>query len=155
MENSHFSSPEDAENALYEALSNGDRVLLGRVWTDEATAMLVNASGEIITDGTAIVVAISKSFEGRGPLIYRLSSNAKWQHQKISVHSLEESIYIEGDRRRQSYIVTTNVFIDTGNGWRLSVRQMTPGSVTKSIKTERRELPDSLVRNLDVFGLLR
>jgi hypothetical protein len=155
VENHHFLSPEDAENALYKALSTGSRVLLTKVWGDTTHPILVKANGEIVAGSDAIIADVSATFEGRATLIYRIGSTKKSHDQTTAIHCVEESIYIEGDRRRQSYAISTNVFVQTMNGWKLTMRQITNGVPGNRPRIERRELPNSLVRNLGVLDLLR
>lgn len=155
MEARHFHSPEDTEKAFYEAMSNGDRSLLTSVWSGDVNATLVKTNGEIVTQGVAIVSDIAGTFEGRAPFIYRLAGHKNRRDKNTAIHCQEESIYIEGDRRRQSYAITTNVFILEAGGWKLFLRHLTTGQITKGPLVERRALPNTLVRNLDVLGLLR
>ena len=44
----------------------------------------------------------------------------------ITVHSLHEHIYAEGEQRAALPFAVTNIYLRTGNGWRMIVHHASP-----------------------------
>jgi ketosteroid isomerase-like protein len=121
-------SADDIEAAFYEALQTADIEKLMACWADEDEIVCVHPGGPRLVGMGAIRVAFEAMFAN--------SSIRAWPEgvRKIEalasvVHNVRERIEVlteEGPR--QAYVIATNVYHKTPQGWRMVVHHASPGS---------------------------
>ena len=120
-------SADDVEAAFYDALQNGDIEKLMACWADEDEIVCVHPGGPRVVGPGAIRAAFDALFSnGRihaTPLHVR-----KVESMSSAVHNLVERIEVmmEGGPAH-AYVLATNVYHRTGQGWRMVAHHASPG----------------------------
>jgi uncharacterized protein (TIGR02246 family) len=121
-------SPEDAEAQFYDALRDGDLDRVMAVWADDEDVVCVHPGGARMVGPQAVRAAFEALFAS-GQLAVN-PEHVKTVHTMGSaVHSVLERIdvvTIEGPRT--GWIVATNVYVKTGQGWRMVAHHASPGA---------------------------
>ncbi len=131
-------SADDIEASFYEALQSADIERLMACWADDDEVVCVHPGGPRIVG----VVAIRATFEA----IFSNGSIRAWpQHvRKVEalasvVHNVLERVEVMSDSGpTQAYVLATNVYHKTAQGWRMVVHHASPGS-----ESEAQEINDS------------
>ena len=128
--------------AFYEALQNADIDKLMQCWADEDEIVCVHPGGpRVIGSG-----AIRSSFAA----IFANGSVRAWPERvrKVEslgsvVHNLVERIEVmTADGPQSAYVIATNVYANTPQGWRMVAHHASPG--TQSEAQEALEAPQLL-----------
>jgi len=124
-----MASPEDTEAQFYEALQQGDIERLMAVWADDDEIACVHPGGPRLVGVAAIRAGFDNIFANGGiPVtpeqVHRLHT------MTTAVHHLAERITITSAEGTQTaWVLATNVYLKTEQGWRLVVHHASPGSV--------------------------
>ena len=124
-----MASPEDTEAQFYEALQQGDIERLMAVWADDDEIACVHPGGPRLVGVAAIRAGFDNIFANGGiPVtpeqVHRLHT------MTTAVHHLAERITItSADGTQTAWVLATNVYLKTEQGWRLVVHHASPGSV--------------------------
>ena len=121
-------SPEDAEAQFYEALRDGDLDRVMAVWADDEDVVCVHPGGARVVGPLAVRAAFESIFANGQIAVH--AEHVKVVHAMgSSVHSVLERIdvvTVEGPRT--GWIVATNVYVKTGQGWRMVAHHASPGA---------------------------
>ena len=121
-------SPEDAEAQFYEALRDGDLDRVMAVWADDEDVVCVHPGGARVVGPLAVRAAFESIFTNGQIAVH--AEHVKVVHAMgSSVHSVLERIdvvTVEGPRT--GWIVATNVYVKTGQGWRMVAHHASPGA---------------------------
>ena len=131
-------SADDIEASFYEALQSADIERLMACWADDDEVICVHPGGPRIVG----IAAIRATFEA----IFSNGSIRAWpQHvRKVEalasvVHNVLERVEVMSDTGpTQAYVLATNVYHKTVQGWRMVVHHASPGS-----QSEAQEINDS------------
>ena len=121
-------SPEDAEAQFYDALRDGDVDRVMAVWADEEDIVCVHPGGARVVGPRAVRAAFEAIFAS-GQLAVHPEHVKIVQAMGSAVHSVLERIdvvTVEGPRT--GWIVATNVYVKTGQGWRMVAHHASPGA---------------------------
>ena len=124
-------SPDDTEAQFYEALQQGDIDKLMAVWSDDDEIVCVHPGGPREVGAAAIRAAFEAMFtngvvDAHPEKVHRVQSHAS------AVHSLLERIQISTDAGpRWGWVIATNVYLKTVQGWRLVVHHASPGTANE------------------------
>jgi len=121
-------SPEDAEAQFYDALRDGDLDRVMAVWADEEDIVCVHPGGARVVGPRAVRAAFEAIFAS-GQLAVHPEHVKVVQAMGSAVHSVLERIdvvTVEGPRT--GWIVATNVYVKTGQGWRMVAHHASPGA---------------------------
>ena len=122
-------TPDDVENSFYEALQQGDIDRLMRCWADEDDIVCVHPGGPRLIGPQAIRAAFEVLFAA-GPIrvvpdhIVRLTAHGCSVH-----HVIERVEVLSDDGPRQAFVLASNVYIKTAQGWRLAAHHASPGQL--------------------------
>ena len=121
-------SPEDAEAQFYEALRDGDLDRVMAVWADEEEVVCVHPGGARVVGPQAVRAAFEAIF-ANGQIAVHPEHVKVVQLMGSSVHSVLERIdVITVEGPRTGWIVATNVYVKTGQGWRMVAHHASPGA---------------------------
>lgn len=121
-------SADDIEAAFYDALQRADLEALMACWADEDEVVCVHPGGPRLVGGGAIRAAFEAMF-ANGNVRARPERVRKVETLVSAVHSLLERIEVlthEGPR--EAWVVATNVYQKTAQGWRMVAHHASPGS---------------------------
>jgi uncharacterized protein (TIGR02246 family) len=119
---------DDAEAVFYDALQNGDLERLMDCWADEDDIVCVHPGGARLVGHAAIRTAFEALFshgqvKAHPERVRRLEAGA------CSVHSVIERIeVVSDDGPANAWVVATNVYVKTAQGWRLVSHHASPGN---------------------------
>lgn len=120
-------TPDDTETAFYDALQHADIDRLMACWADEDDIVCVHPGGPRLLGHAAIRAAFEAMFANGSVQAFpdkvrRLDAGAS------SVHSVVERVEVLGDDGLQhAWVVATNVYAKTPQGWRMVAHHASPG----------------------------
>ena len=121
-------SADDTENAFYDALQCGDIEKLMDCWADEDNIVCVHPGGSRIMGAGAIRSAFDTMF-ANGSIQARAEKVHTIESMGASVHSVLERIdVLTEDGPRHAYVIATNVYQKTAQGWRMVAHHASPGT---------------------------
>jgi ketosteroid isomerase-like protein len=129
---------DDIEAAFYDALQSGDIDKLMACWADEDDIVCVHPGGSRLVGQGAIRAAFDAMF-AHGTIRAHPEKVRKVETMSASVHSVLERIEVlteEGPRH--AYVIATNVYHKTAQGWRMVAHHTSPGT-----PREMQEISDS------------
>ena len=121
-------SVDETEANFYEALQNADLERLMACWADEDEIVCVHPGGSRLIGLGAIRAAFEALFNN-GNLRIRPEFVRKVDSMTSAVHSVRERIEVltkEGPV--QAFVLATNVYFKTAQGWRMVAHHASPGS---------------------------
>jgi uncharacterized protein (TIGR02246 family) len=124
-----LASADDAEALFYEALQTGDIERLMAVWADDEECVCVHPGGPRVVGPQAIRASFEAVFANGGiPVqpqqVHRLHS------LDAAVHHLAERISLNtSDGLQTAWVLATNVFVKTAQGWRIVAHHASPGTL--------------------------
>lgn len=119
---------DDIEAQFYDALRSGDIDKLMRCWADEDEISCVHPGGSRVVGAGAIRSAFDAMF-ANGTIRATPMRVRKIEALSSSVHSVIEKIEVmtpEGPR--EAYVIATNVYHKTAQGWRMVAHHASPGT---------------------------
>jgi ketosteroid isomerase-like protein len=123
-----LASPDEIEQQFYEALQRGDIERLMAVWSDDEEISCVHPGGPRVVGAGAIRSAFESIF-ANGAVNARPEKVRRLQTLSCAVHSVLEQIRIMTPEGPQAaWVVATNVYLKTAQGWRLVSHHASPGS---------------------------
>ena len=121
-------TPDDTEIAFYEALQAGDIDKLMSCWADEDDIVCVHPGGSRLVGAGAIRATFEAMF-ANGSIQAHVDHVRKVESLGSSVHSVLERIDVRTpDGPRQAYVIATNVYLKTAQGWRMVAHHASPGT---------------------------
>lgn len=119
---------DDTETAFYEALQSGDIDRLMACWADEDEIVCVHPGGARVVGAAAIRASFDGLFSN-GAIRAFAEKIRKVEAMSSAVHSVLQRIEVlteEGPRH--AYVIATNVYHKTAQGWRLVAHHASPGT---------------------------
>jgi ketosteroid isomerase-like protein len=122
------SSPDDTEQAFYDALQHADIERLMACWADEDDIVCVHPGGPRMVGHAAVRAAFEALF-ANGSVKAHPEKVRRLDAGSCSVHSVVERVEVLSDDGLQhAWVVATNVYAKTAQGWRLMAHHASPGS---------------------------
>ena len=121
-----FPTPEDAENAFYEAFERGNIALMMAVWAVTDDVVCIHPRGPRLTGFDAVRESWVQIFSGGATLRVRTTEARKFAGQALAVHSVIELVAPPGGEASPTPVFATNIYELTEGGWRMVVHHATP-----------------------------
>ena len=119
---------DDIEQQFYEALQRGDIDRVMAVWSDDEEIVCVHPGGPRLVGAGAIRAAFEAVF-ANGAVNAQPQKVRRLQTHSSAVHSVLEQVRIDTPEGPQSaWVIATNVFVKTAQGWRLVAHHASPGA---------------------------
>jgi uncharacterized protein (TIGR02246 family) len=123
-----LASPNDVEAQFYEALQNADLDKLMAVWSDDDEIACVHPGGPRVSGHAAIRASFEAIF-ANGAIPLRPQGVRRLQTLGCAVHHLVEHVSItDAQGSRSAWVLATNVYVKTAQGWRMVAHHASPGS---------------------------
>lgn len=123
-----LASPDDVEAQFYEALQHADIDKLMAVWADDDDIVCVHPGGGARFSGAAAIRASFEAVFATGPIPLQPHHVRRMQTLGCAVHHLTERIGVIDERgARSAWVLATNVYLKTAQGWRMVVHHASPG----------------------------
>ena len=121
-------SADEVEAAFYEALQTGNIDKLMACWADEDEIVCVHPGGPRVVGAGAIHAAFSVIF-ANGTIKAWPQRVRKVDSLASSVHNVLERIEVLTEQGlREAYVIATNVYQKTPQGWRMVAHHASPGT---------------------------
>jgi uncharacterized protein (TIGR02246 family) len=123
-----MASPDDVEAQFYEALRDGDVDRLMALWSDDDDTVCVHPGGPRVIGARAIRATFEAMFASGGRIAASPERVRRLQSMDAAVHHLVERIDVatpEGPRT--GYVLATNVYLKSAQGWRMVAHHASPG----------------------------
>ncbi|MEY2801622.1 MAG: hypothetical protein RL513_1207 [Pseudomonadota bacterium] len=122
---------DEIEAAFYDALQRGDIDKLMACWADEDEVVCVHPGGPRIV-GPAAIRATFEAMFANGTVRAWPEQVRKVEAVGCSVHHLVERVEVLTPvGPRQAWVLATNVYLRTAQGWRMVAHHASPGSATE------------------------
>ena len=125
-------SPDEIELELYAAMQRGDLDRLMAVWSDDDEITCVHPGGPRLVGTAAIRTAFEAMF-ANGTIAVEPHRVRRLESHSSAVHSVLERIRIGGEAGSEQFawVVATNVYLKSAQGWRLVAHHASPGSASE------------------------
>ena len=119
---------DDVEAAFYEALQNGDIDRLMACWADEDEIVCIHPGGQRLVGAVAIRAAFESMFSN-GSIRAWPERAHKLQALASAVHNVLERIEVlTAEGPGHAWVIATNVYHKTAQGWRMVTHHASPGT---------------------------
>lgn len=120
---------DETEAAFYDALQNGDIEKLMACWSDDDEIVCVHPGGARLVGPVAIRSAFDAMFAS-GSIRAQPLKVRRVQSLSASMHSVLARIEVQTeDGPRHAYVVASNVYHLTPQGWRMVAHHASPGTL--------------------------
>jgi len=121
-------SPDEIEQQFYEALQRADLEALMAIWSDDDDIVCVHPGGPRVVGAAAIRAAFEAIFTN-GPVDARPEKVRRLHTLSCAVHSVLERVAVLTDEGPQAaWVLATNVYVKSAQGWRMAAHHASPGS---------------------------
>ena len=120
-----FPTPQDAENAFYEALERADLEAMMAVWAEDEEIVCVHPTGPRLAGHEQVRESWRRIFSGGGTRL-NITQQVATQAMMVAVHSVHESAPATAGQRAPATVVATNVYLRTAAGWRMILHHASP-----------------------------
>jgi uncharacterized protein (TIGR02246 family) len=126
VKKSTFPTPQDAEAAFYEALEARDLEAMMEVWAEDEDIVCVHPGGPRLAGYDQVRASWAQILGSGQRLKVHVSNQVVLPGMMLAVHSVHENILVQGEPRPRAPIAATNVYLRTGNGWRMILHHGSP-----------------------------
>lgn len=125
-------SADELELELYTAMQRGDIERLMAVWSDDDEITCVHPGGPRLVGAAAIRAAFEAMF-AHGTIAAEPHRVRRLDSHSSAVHSVLERVRVKtADGGEQfAWVVATNVYLKSAQGWRLVAHHASPGSASE------------------------
>lgn len=122
-------TPDDVEAAFYESLRSGNLDQLMACWADEDDVACIHPGGSRLLGAAAIRGAFETMFANGGAVPVSAENIRRVDSVASAVHHVLERVDVMTPKGPvQAYVLATNVYHKTAQGWRLVVHHASPGT---------------------------
>lgn len=129
MKNRRYNTPQEAENAFYQAFESADLELMKSVWANDAHVECIHPMSERLNDAGTIEDSWRSMFQQPLGLAIQIHSTCSTISDTLAVHVVDEHLtLVEGDKMQHSIIHATNVYQLNDAGWKMIVHHASPSA---------------------------
>lgn len=127
-----MASVDDVETQFYEALQRGDLELLMSLWSDDDDIACVHPGGPRVIGHAAVRASFDAIF-ANGTIPVLPQQVRRVENAGCAVHHVLERVDIASAEGTQTgWVLATNVYLKTAQGWRLVLHHASPGSAREA-----------------------
>ena len=124
-------SADDIELELYEAMRRGDIERLMGLWSDDDEICCIHPGGARLLGAAAIRASFEAMF-GNGTIDAEPHRVRRLESHSSAVHSVLERVRVMTPEGEQfAWVVATNVYLKSAQGWRLVAHHASPGTAVE------------------------
>ena len=121
-----FATPQDAEDAFYDALDEGDMDTMRALW-DDADEVICLLPMMPVTVGRQTTLQSWEPLLGGQAKIDIEVHHLRWiETPEMAIHVVEEKVTVAGQPRQQPPMYATNLYRKREDGWRMIMHQNSP-----------------------------
>jgi ketosteroid isomerase-like protein len=121
-----FATPQDVENAFYEALERADLDAMMAVWAEDEEVVCIHPGGARLVGYALIREAWRHVFTRGNKLTVRIAQQTAVVTPFAVISTVLEQIGTRDDESISAPVVATNVYVRGALGWRLVVHHASP-----------------------------
>lgn len=122
-------TPDEVEASFYEALQSADIEKLMACWADEDDIVCIHPGGPRVVGAQSIRAAFDAIFGHEGSIQVKAESIRRITSMASAVHNVLERIEVmTSEGPAHAFVLATNVYHQTPQGWRLVVHHASPGT---------------------------
>lgn len=122
-----MTTADETEASFYEAMQAGDVDRMMQVWADDEDIACVHPGGPRMV-GTVAVRAGFEAVFASGPVHIAIEHVRRMETAVCAVHHVTEKVQAMGpEGMRTAFVMATNVFLRTPQGWRMVAHHASPG----------------------------
>ena len=134
-----LATPDDVEAQFYEALQQADLAALMAVWADDEEIVCVHPGGGRVI-GPAAIRASFEAIFSHNPIPVTIEQVHRLHSVGAAVHHLVERIAVTtAEGLQTAWVLTTNVYQKTAQGWRMVAHHASPTPTPESTAAARSE----------------
>ena len=130
-----YASPEEVEQAFYEALSTGNADELAKVWAEDEDVICVHPTG-IRLRGLGAIIESWRGILGNHQLRGEAHLEAQTLGAVMTVHHITETLFVGDDPAPHGPLHVTHIFALGAHGWRLVSRHASAADATHEAMLE-------------------
>jgi len=121
-----FASPEECEQAFYEALEGADLEAMSDLWLHDDEVCCTHPGAARIVGHGAVRASWAAILAG-GPLAIRTMARHSFESPTLAVTSLIEELAVQqGGVRQLVHVLASNAFLKTPAGWKMVMHSGAP-----------------------------
>jgi ketosteroid isomerase-like protein len=114
-----MATPDETEASFYEAMQQADLDRMMAAWADEEDIACVPPGGPRVVCTVAVRAAFEALF-AIGPVHVEISHLRRYESAVCAVHHVTEKVQALTEKGFETaYVMATNVFVRTAEGWRM------------------------------------
>lgn len=122
-----MATADDTEASFYEAMQQADLERMMAAWADEEDIACVHPGGPRVV-GTVAVRAAFEAVFANGPVHVEVSHVHRYESAVCAVHHVTEKVQaLTGKGFETAYVMATNVYVRTAEGWRMVAHHASAG----------------------------
>lgn len=125
-------TPDQVEAEFYEAMHEGDLERMMACWADEDEVVCIHPGGARLVGLAQVRSAFEALFE-RGGVQAHPQQVCRVESLTSAMHSVVERVQVLTPKGAQeAFVLATNVYQKTAQGWRMVVHHASPGTVAEA-----------------------
>jgi len=121
-----FTSPEEVEDAFYDAFARADLDAMMAVWSEDEEVICIHPGAPRVVGLAAVRDSWRQLFASGTQVQINVTNEVVSSGTMMAIHCVLEHIQVDGDNDFHSPIVATNVFIRGAMGWRMVAHHASP-----------------------------
>ena len=113
-----LSSPEECEQAFYEALDAGDSEAVNELWLEDDDVVCIHPGGPRLI-GIGAIHSSWTSILAQGPLHVRCTLVKSLETPTVALHNVVEEVVAGESAQQVVRVHATNVYVKTPAGWKM------------------------------------
>lgn len=122
-----FDTPQDAEDAFYDAFEAKDLETMARVWAKSDEITCIHPMSPVLQGREAVLQSWRQIFSSPAKLTFLVHHKQWIETEDLALHVVEQTITEEGqDRQPVPPMAATNVYRHSPQGWRMVLHHVSP-----------------------------
>jgi len=131
-----FASPEECEQAFYEALENADVEAMADLWLQDDDVCCTHPGAARLVGYSAVRSSWASILES-GPVPIRTLARQSFESPTLVVTNLvEELVLLQGAVRQLVHVIASNAFVKTPAGWKMVMHVGAPAPQGQVVDVE-------------------
>ncbi|PKO87190.1 MAG: DUF4440 domain-containing protein [Betaproteobacteria bacterium HGW-Betaproteobacteria-12] len=131
----NYPTPEDVEQAFYEAIARGDAEQVGLLWAEDEETLCVHPTGIRLT-GLVPIRDSWQSIFATARIRVEVEAISHWQGSVLAIHHLSETLFVGEDPSPHGPLHVTHVYARGAHGWRLVCRHASAADDSPQASTD-------------------
>ncbi|KPK38707.1 MAG: hypothetical protein AMJ69_07670 [Gammaproteobacteria bacterium SG8_47] len=123
-----FATPQEAEEAFYQAFARANLDAMMAVWDESESNECIHPRGERIRGSVAIAESWRQIFAAAPRMRIRIEGQNYTQTATLAVHVVTEIIDVDDPESQPAQVTASNVYQLTDSGWRLTLHHASPAT---------------------------